>query len=206
MSRRHRGRGAGGDQLPAQRIDASVELIERAHGVSRPREAASESSDRLPSSVFVRQHGRDGVAAESVGKARMIRLVETELLHDAADAGSHARWSPSRLIPHCRGPRAELQPAHELRVDMPMVERSKRCPSRPVLSTLPMIAAAQPQASVQKAGERHRRRYTSRGSNVVATLPIAPDRCDRQLCTTRYTMLTLIPPVPTKSLGADRPC
>ena len=28
------------------------------------------------------------------------------------------RWLPSRLVPHRHGPRAELQPAHELQVDM----------------------------------------------------------------------------------------
>jgi hypothetical protein len=37
------------------------------------------------------------------------------------DLGGHRlqfRWLPSRLIPHCHRPRAELQPAHELQVDM----------------------------------------------------------------------------------------
>ena len=31
--------------------------------------------------------------------------------------GRDTRWLPSRFIPHCHCPRAELQPAHELQVD-----------------------------------------------------------------------------------------
>jgi hypothetical protein len=41
-----------------------------------------------------------------------------KLLHDAANSGSQTRWLPSRLMPHHHRPRAELQPAHELQVDM----------------------------------------------------------------------------------------
>ena len=41
-----------------------------------------------------------------------------ELLYDAANPVKHAPWLPSRLIPHRHRPRAELQPAHELQVDM----------------------------------------------------------------------------------------
>jgi hypothetical protein len=41
-----------------------------------------------------------------------------ELLHDAANPVNQAPWLPFRLIPHRHRPRAELQPAHELQVDM----------------------------------------------------------------------------------------
>ena len=39
-------------------------------------------------------------------------------LGDPARSGARARPLPSRLVPHRHCPRAELQPAHELQVDM----------------------------------------------------------------------------------------
>src|SRR5438445_1941787 len=48
--------------------------------------------------------------------------------YDGTARPVHARWLPSRLIPHRHRPRAELQPAYELQVDTLRKPREQRRP------------------------------------------------------------------------------
>ncbi len=91
---------------------------------------------------------------------------------------SKPRWLPSRLVPHRHGPRAELQPAHELQVDMlrqprehvgPLRRRTGDAPRTRTHRSIP--APSTPSGSVTPPREQPVARLPLELPNGVAQFP-----------------------------------
>src|SRR5260370_42329775 len=80
--------------------------------------AASCWSLNRPTNAFMRS-SRRAFDAKNERSTTPIRLTrDGRFGFGTPPTRANARWLPSRLIPHRHRPRAELQPAHELEVDM----------------------------------------------------------------------------------------